>query len=132
MGTMFGWSRAAVAVASRRKRLRGRFRGEVAGEDDFQRDQAQQRNLSGAIDDAHAAAGNHLEEFVIADLPRLERLSAAGGSRGRVTCTFGINRRRLPGGPFGINRRRLLIGRGFRIGGRPSILIVFRVHGRSS
>ena len=40
--------------------------GELAGEDHLQRHRPVQADLAGAVNDAHAATGNFLQQFVIA------------------------------------------------------------------
>ena len=80
---MLGCCRLAAASASRKKRCDLFRPGQGAGPDHFQSHVPFQIRLPGLPDDAHAAAGDLLEEFVIAKIlePR-PGLGADDGGRG--------------------------------------------------
>ena len=65
---MFGWSRLAAASASARNRRTSAVGGELAGQDHLQGDDAVEADLPGPVDDAHAAAGDLLQQLVVAEV----------------------------------------------------------------
>ena len=64
---MLGCCKPAAASASVRKRCRSSAAGQPAGQDHLQGDDAVEPALPGPVDDAHAAAADLLEQFVIAE-----------------------------------------------------------------
>ena len=68
MATMFGCCRLAAAADSVRKRWTKSFAASRPGQEHLHRDDPVQAHLPRAIDDAHAAARDFLQQFVIAEM----------------------------------------------------------------
>ena len=73
MATMFGWCRFAAASASAAKSQHLLFAGELARQDHLERHDPVQADLARLVDHAHAAAGDFLQQFVIAKAPHAKR-----------------------------------------------------------
>ena len=58
----------AAASASARNRCTSAVGGELAGEDHLEGDDAVEADLPGLVDDAHAAAGDLLQQLVVAEV----------------------------------------------------------------
>ena len=78
---MCGWSRLATASASAWKRCTSASEASRAGQDHLEGDEAVEADLPGLVDDAHAAAGDLLQHFVVAEVAQPRR--GVGGRRGR-------------------------------------------------
>ena len=118
---MFGWSRLAAASASRRNRCFSASRGERAGLDHLQGDEAVEAPLAGLVDDAHPAPRDLLQQLEVAEV-----LAEAGPSgRRRPLPGAGRDRRLLP---FGVDDLRVI---GLRLVAlAPHLLLGGRVEGR--
>ncbi len=107
--------------------------GELAGTDHLQRDGAIEADLACAIDDAHAALGDFLEELVVAEAARgLEMFGEARGSGERHRIfgrESGIGRGGMGGGAAASRtggERSIGLAAGAEGGRRP------RIQGRSA
>ena len=116
---MFGWSRLAAASASARNRARRRRLASCAGEDHLERDDAVQADLPGLVDDAHPAAGDLLQQLVVADRsPREERRGGGlfvrdgrGRGVGDTVMCHGRARGRRRGGALVVRGERECVAR---------------------
>ena len=81
MGTMCGWSRLAAASASAEAGHVAR-RGQLALQDHLEGDDAVEADLPGLVDDAHAAAGDLLQQFVVAEVADARQFAGQLGGAG--------------------------------------------------
>ena len=103
MGRMFGWSRLAAASASARKRCTSSAAGEFPGQDHLQGHDAVQAHLPGPVDHAHAAAGDLVEQLVVAEIldaaeQRRQRPARPRRRAAACWCRRGTRPGRRPGG----------------------------------
>ena len=67
MATMFGMLEARGGDGLGAKALEHRRSGKLAKQQHLDGDDAVEADLAGAVDDAHAAAGDLVEQFVVAE-----------------------------------------------------------------
>ena len=96
---MCGWSRLAAASASVRKRRTSCGGRELAGQDHLQGHDAVEADLPGLVDDAHAAAGDLLQQLVIAEVADGAQRRGNPGGRLAGSSVGAFARRRRDGGP---------------------------------
>ena len=83
MATMFGCCKLAAAAASARNRCASSVARLVAEQEHLHRDDAAKAHLPRLVDDAHAAAGDFFEQFVVAEGTQAEVYDACGSRVGR-------------------------------------------------